>query len=137
MCQLAPCMWQLTGGDDGVARMHATSEACSPERRDRTTPSTPCHPRPPQSIVIILAVGMICWWNFRRVPFYRAEVNVVWSALWFGILYVTLLLAYLVFGKDHSRDHQREVTLVSRRRHASYLALLQSMHVAMSTVQAV
>ncbi|KAG2443479.1 hypothetical protein HXX76_001832 [Chlamydomonas incerta] len=63
-----------------------------------------------QSIIIIFAAGLICWWNFRRVPFYRVEVNVVWSALWFGILYVTFLLAYLVFGKDHSEEHQTEVT---------------------------
>ncbi|KAG2443203.1 hypothetical protein HYH02_009280 [Chlamydomonas schloesseri] len=64
-----------------------------------------------QSIAVIFAVFAICWWNFRRVPFYRAEVTVVWSGMWFGILYVSFLLAYLVFGKDHSEQHQREVTM--------------------------
>ncbi|KAG2443454.1 hypothetical protein HXX76_001811 [Chlamydomonas incerta] len=65
----------------------------------------------PQAILIIFAVAMICWWNFRRLPFYRQSVNVVWCSMWMGILYTAFLLAAIVFSNNKSEEFKRDMTL--------------------------
>ncbi|GLC73343.1 hypothetical protein PLESTF_001365300 [Pleodorina starrii] len=66
----------------------------------------------PQAVGLVLCVALICWWNFRRLPFYRTAVNTVWCSFWFGILYAACLLAYLAFASDASAEHRRKVTLL-------------------------
>ncbi|GLI61938.1 hypothetical protein VaNZ11_004468 [Volvox africanus] len=66
----------------------------------------------PQAVGLVLCAALICWWNFRRLPFYRTSINIVWCSFWFGILYVSGLLAYLAFGKDHSLQHRHNVTML-------------------------
>ncbi|KAG2443224.1 hypothetical protein HYH02_009297 [Chlamydomonas schloesseri] len=65
----------------------------------------------PQAIIIIWAVAMICWWNFRRLPFYRQTVNIVWCSMWMGVLYTAVLLAAIVFSGNHSDQYKRDMTL--------------------------
>ncbi|PNW74156.1 hypothetical protein CHLRE_13g587550v5 [Chlamydomonas reinhardtii] len=65
----------------------------------------------PQAIIIIFTVAMICWWNFRRLPFYRKTVNVVWCSMWMGVLYTAVLLAVIVFSNNKSDDFKRDMTL--------------------------
>ncbi|KAG2434419.1 hypothetical protein HYH02_012249 [Chlamydomonas schloesseri] len=65
----------------------------------------------PQALCVALAVGLIVYWNVRRVPFYRTYVNGVWTGMWFATLYTVLLLVYIVFGHDKSLSHRRDVTL--------------------------
>ncbi|KAG2486667.1 hypothetical protein HYH03_014722 [Edaphochlamys debaryana] len=56
-----------------------------------------------QTIGMVLAVGLVVWWNLRGVPFYRKTVNVVWTGLWFGVLY-TCFLAFLAAWMKNGYD---------------------------------
>ncbi|KAG2450421.1 hypothetical protein HYH02_004923 [Chlamydomonas schloesseri] len=51
----------------------------------------------PQAIGILLTVLIIWWNNFKRVPFYRPIINVVWCSMWSGLLYVAVLLTVATF----------------------------------------
>ncbi|GLI70439.1 hypothetical protein VaNZ11_015349 [Volvox africanus] len=64
-----------------------------------------------QAVLMNLAVVFICWHNFRKLPFYRMLVNVVWCSLWICVLYTCLMLAVLEFGKDPSLERRRRYTL--------------------------
>ncbi|KAG2497251.1 hypothetical protein HYH03_004835 [Edaphochlamys debaryana] len=66
----------------------------------------------PQAILAVWAVGLITWWNFRNLPFYRVPVNTIWCSNWFGILYTCCILCYSVFGEDQSEEHLRDATLM-------------------------
>ncbi|KAG2443202.1 hypothetical protein HYH02_009279 [Chlamydomonas schloesseri] len=65
----------------------------------------------PQAIGVVIAVGLIVWWNFRRVPFYRSYVNVVWCSMWAGILYTACLMLLIVFGHDHTLEYREKMTM--------------------------
>ncbi|KAG2443480.1 hypothetical protein HXX76_001833 [Chlamydomonas incerta] len=65
----------------------------------------------PQAILIVWAVGLICWWNFRRVPFYRSYVNVVWCSMWAGIFYTCTLMLVVVFGHNHTLEYREQMTM--------------------------
>ncbi|KAG2486668.1 hypothetical protein HYH03_014723 [Edaphochlamys debaryana] len=53
-----------------------------------------------QTIGMVLAVGLVVWWNLRGVPFYRKTINVVWTGLWFGVLYTCVLALLAAWEKD-------------------------------------
>ncbi|KAG2423294.1 hypothetical protein HXX76_015443 [Chlamydomonas incerta] len=64
-----------------------------------------------QVVVSVICVGLICWWNFRKLPFYRMPINVVWCSLWFGILYTAVLLCVLVFHEPDTLEYQKQMTM--------------------------
>nr|ACF39778.1 PAS domain sensory protein FXL1 [Chlamydomonas reinhardtii] len=66
---------------------------------------------PKPQVAMVWAVGLICWWNFRRVPFYRPYINVVWCPMWVGILYTCSLLLLVVFGHNKTPEHKHEMTM--------------------------
>ncbi|GFR49209.1 hypothetical protein Agub_g11123, partial [Astrephomene gubernaculifera] len=75
-----------------------------------------CWPKP-QAVTMAIAVGMVCWWNFRRLPFYRPDVNIVWCGMWSGILFTAIMHAVMVFAKDRSssEQHRRDSTILVLR----------------------
>ncbi|GFR46148.1 hypothetical protein Agub_g7674, partial [Astrephomene gubernaculifera] len=64
----------------------------------------------PQSIGMLIAVALICYWNLREMPFYRRVVNVVWTALWCGVLYPVVLLMMLAYTKDTTDQYRKVMT---------------------------
>ncbi|KXZ46877.1 hypothetical protein GPECTOR_40g611 [Gonium pectorale] len=64
-----------------------------------------------QTVLLNMAAGAICWWNFRKLPFYRPVINVAWSSMWVAVLYTTLLHTVLVFDKNQSEERRRRYTL--------------------------
>ncbi|EFJ46271.1 hypothetical protein VOLCADRAFT_93382 [Volvox carteri f. nagariensis] len=64
-----------------------------------------------QVVLMAVAVGFICWYNFRKLPFYRLAVNVIWCSMWICVWYTCVLLAVLVFAKDQSLEQRRLYTL--------------------------
>ncbi|KAG2441028.1 hypothetical protein HXX76_003881 [Chlamydomonas incerta] len=66
----------------------------------------------PQAIGILITVLLIWWWNFRRVPFYRPLINVVWCSMWSGILYVAVLLTIVAFKHGvKTNEYRTEMTM--------------------------
>ncbi|GLI60701.1 hypothetical protein VaNZ11_002794 [Volvox africanus] len=65
-----------------------------------------------QSLGMAAAVLLIVYWNFRAIPFYLKAVNVIWTGLWGGVLYVCVVLNVVTFSKDQSLDHHREMTKI-------------------------
>ncbi len=63
--------------------------------------------------VMLGSVALIYYLNLRKLPFYRAPVNCVWTAEWLGVLYTVVLLAVYVYGKDHSAAFKDTLTSVS------------------------
>ncbi|KAG2487340.1 hypothetical protein HYH03_014056 [Edaphochlamys debaryana] len=63
-----------------------------------------------QAIGIALAVGLVCWWNLRDMPFYRSTVTCIMVGIWCGVLYPAVLLFVMVFGKNQSYEFQRAMT---------------------------
>ncbi|KAG2432252.1 hypothetical protein HXX76_009170 [Chlamydomonas incerta] len=64
-----------------------------------------------QTGLMVTAVALITWFNFKKMPFYRPYVNVVWTSMWLGVLYTACLLAALTFGKDQSVERRHEMTM--------------------------
>ncbi|GIL74346.1 hypothetical protein Vretifemale_4273, partial [Volvox reticuliferus] len=64
-----------------------------------------------QTVLMSIAVAFICWYNFRKLPFYRMLVNVIWCSLWICVLYTCLMLAVLELRKDSSLARRRQYTL--------------------------
>ncbi|GIL50772.1 hypothetical protein Vafri_6912 [Volvox africanus] len=65
-----------------------------------------------QSLGMVASVLLIVYWNFRTIPFYRKAVNVIWTGLWGGVLYVCVVLNVVTFSKDQSLEYHREMTKI-------------------------
>ncbi|GFR45040.1 hypothetical protein Agub_g6410 [Astrephomene gubernaculifera] len=63
-----------------------------------------------RGVLVVVAVGCCCWWNFRKLPFYGTAVNMVWSGGWVAVLYSTLLLTARAFDKDQSDARMHKYT---------------------------
>ncbi|KXZ48850.1 hypothetical protein GPECTOR_25g435 [Gonium pectorale] len=64
-----------------------------------------------QSIGMLTCVSLIVYWNLRSMPFYRKAINVVWTGLWCGILYSSVLLFIMIFGKNHTPEFYKKMTM--------------------------
>ncbi|PNW76743.1 hypothetical protein CHLRE_11g469500v5 [Chlamydomonas reinhardtii] len=64
-----------------------------------------------QTGLMVAAVTLITWFNFKKMPFYRPYLNVVWTSNWLGVLYTACMLAALTFGKDQSVERRKEMSM--------------------------
>ncbi|KAG2494774.1 hypothetical protein HYH03_007018 [Edaphochlamys debaryana] len=69
-----------------------------------------------QTLGQAVAVTLVVWWNFRRMPFYRKAVNAVWTGVWCGVLLPVLLQLIAAWG-----DTEETMTQAAREERTQWV----------------